>query len=104
MGYDWEDWGRFDVNGNSADYYTNHVTWKAVCYVNVSGCGSQGVTAHKDHFAEGFDQSDVEFIYYYGMGHAIAYPREYRNGTRHYLNWHRVPVYSSLTPLRDYPY
>lgn len=98
VGYDWEDWGRFEVNGNSADYYAEDVTWKTGCYVNAS------VAAHPDHFAEGSDRSDTEFVYYYGMGHAVAYPREYRNGTPHYLDWYWVPVYSSLTALRDYPY
>ena len=98
VGYDWEDWGRFEVNGNSADYYADDVTWKTGCYVNAS------VAAHPDHFAEGSDRSDTEFVYYYGMGHAVAYPREYRNGTPHYLDWYWVPVYSSLTALRDYPY
>lgn len=98
-GYDWNDWGiREPPIGNSADYYAEDVTWKTGCYVNAS------VAAHPDHFAEGSDRSDTEFVYYYGMGHAVAYPREYRNGTPHYLDWYWVPVYSSLTALRDYPY
>lgn len=98
-GYDWNDWGIIEPPiGNSADYYADQVTWKTGCYVNAS------VAAHEDHFAEGSDKSDTEFVYYYGMGHAVAYPREYRNGTPHYLDWYWVPVYSSLTPLKDYPY
>ncbi len=98
VGYDWEDWGRFEVNGNSADYYADHVTWKTGCYVNAS------VAAHEDHFMEDSDKSDTEFVYYYGMGHTIAYPREYRNGTPHYLDWYWVPVYSSLKSIREYYY
>lgn len=104
VGYDWEDWGfieeYFDPDNapNSATYYAEDVTWKTGCYVNAS------VAAHPDHFAKVSDRSDTEFVYYYGMGHAVAYPREYRNGTPHYLDWYWVPVYSSLTPLRDYPY
>ena len=98
-GYDWNDWGiKEPPIGNSATYYAEDVTWKTGCYVNAS------VAAHPDHFAEGSDKSDTEFVYYYGMGHAVAYPREYRNGTPHYLDWYWVPVYSSLTALKDYPY
>ena len=102
-GYNWNDWGSieeyFNTDApNSADYWTDQDTWKTECYVDAS------VATHKNHFMEGSDKSDTEFIYYYGMGHAIAYPRDYRNGTPHYLDWYWVPVYNSLTPLRDYPY
>ena len=98
-GYDWEDWSiKESPIGNSPDYYAGHITWKTGCYVNAS------VAAHEDHFAEGSDKSGTEFVYYYGMGHAVAYPREYRNCTPHYLDWYWVPVYSSLTVLKDYPY
>lgn len=101
-GYDWNDWGRFEVNGNSADYYADQVTWKTGCIVNAS------VAAHEDHFAEGGDKSHTDVIYYYGMGHALATGFEYQKGRdgrgRWYGESYWVPVYSSLTPIREYYY